>query len=946
MRSRVREPVWRRLLSRMGVDMRPGEGAPALLLFLYFFLLITFQYTTKSLRQAEYIDKLGAQALPLVYLLVALCSLPVLILYSRSVDRVPRRHLMSATLMLVAGSLVGFYFLFQLNAPWVPVLFYVWISIVYVLNVSQFWSYSNHVFDPRQAKRLFAFIGAGGLLGGIAGGQVAAWTAKLVGTYAGLFVAAGILVVASAVIYVIHGLHRTDEATIVDSRESSKLEEARGGFRTILHSRHLQLVAAIMLLTVIVAQIVDVQFNEAVQRATTTLGERTTFFGNFYSIMGIASLVFQLVFTSRIHSRLGIGFATRVLPVSMMGGTIVLLVAAGFAPALLLFAALSLKVSEGGIRYSLDQATRELLFLPVPSRARMKAKAAIDIFVQRLGKGAAALLLLPVLFDWITPIEAGWIALVLIVVWLGVTVAMRRQYVRSFRSRLKAGGLDTTSPIDLSEATSLELLIQTLDSEDPRQVVNSLELLESNDKGHLVPRLMLHHSDPAVRRRAMEVFAHCSRVDAAPMVDRLLADDDVEVRVVAIRTLAALLGGDTVAMMLPRLEDKDPRVRAAAISAVAGHTDEATAAAGHALATLVVDDRPEARREAAEILGSIRGRLFEGSLIRLIYDADHRVARSAIRSATSRIERGELDLACAPMLIASLRDRRLKHDARDAIVAWGPAIIPPLVHFLNDPGENIWVRRAIPKTLARIGSPSSARALADSLGVDDAFLRRKVIEALGAMSHDGDPVVLEAARTRLSVEVRSYLRHLGDLLGLGSADGLRFHGPRVAWNDRAPTFLHQLLSDRANMQLETTFGLLALLHPPGDIRAARYELLGADPAGRAHALEYLDNALTGEVRSTVFAAIGDEGHARQFDRARQLFDITVESRTQTLKRLVTITAPAKGERAWLAAAAVHAVHILREDELYPLIRSLAETAESPLVRETARWVSTRPSVSG
>jgi len=945
MPTRVREPVWRQLISRSGVDLRPGEGATALLLFVYFFLIIAFQYATKSLRQAEYIDRLGAQALPLVYLLVAVCSLPVLILYSRSVDRVPRRHLMAVTLLSVAGSLVGFYFLFQLEAPWVPVLFYVWISIVYVLNVSQFWSYSNHVFDPRQARRLFGFIGAGGLLGGIAGGQIAAWTAKLGGDHAALFIAAAILIIASALVYLIHRLHVSDGPTDSGSPRSSKLEQARGGFRTILASRHLQLIAAIMLLTVVVAQIVDVQFSEAVQRATTTLGERTAFFGNFYSIMGIASLVFQLVFTSRIHTRLGIGFATRVLPASMMAGTVVLLIAAGFAPALLLPAALSLKISEGGIRYSLDQATRELLFLPVPSRARLKAKATIDIFIQRLGKGAAAVLLLPVLFGWITPIEAGWMTIGLISVWLGVTVAMKRQYVRSFRNRLKAANVDAASPIDLSDATSLELLIQALDSENPRLVVTSLELLESNAKGHLVPRLMLHHSDPTVRCRAMRLFAHCGRTDAAPMVDRLLGDENVDVRVEAMHTLAALKGGDTAGLMLPRLDDADPRIRAAAISALAGGTKETTAAAESSLATLLVDDRWEVRREAADVLGAIRGSLFEGSLIRLLYDSDHRVARRAIRSAKSRIERGELDLVCAPMLIASLRDRRLKHDARDAVVAWGAVVIPALVHFLNDPEENIWVRRAIPKTLSRIESHETAAALAKSLSVDDAFLRRKVIEALGPTSHDGDPVVQQAVRQRLEEEVRGYLRHLGDLLGLDLHDGARFQGPLVVWNDRPPTFLHHLLSDRMHVQLEATFALLTLLHPEADIRAAQRGLIGTDPASRSHALEYLDNTLSGELRSTVFAAIGDEGHARQFVRARQRFDIEVESRSATLRRLMTVRAPARGQRAWLSAAAVHAVYTLREAGLYALVRDLGETADEPLVRETAQWVSRRPPVA-
>jgi hypothetical protein len=154
-----------------------------------------------------------------------------------------------------------------------------------------------------------------------------------------------------------------------------------------------------------------------------------------------------------------------------------------------------------------------------------------------------------------------------------------------------------------------------------------------------------------------------------------------------------------------------------------------------------------------------------------------------------------------------------------------------------------------------------------------------------------------------------------------------------------------LLADRMHGQIETMFELLALLHAPSAVRAARCELRSEDPARRAHALEYLDNALKGEVRSTVFAAVGDQGHARQFARAREIFGIEIESRHETLKRLMTVAAPAKGERAWLAAAAVHAVHILGAAELYPLIRDLGETAESPLVRETARWVSTRPGIS-
>jgi AAA family ATP:ADP antiporter len=943
----VDDSAWRRLLSRLGVDLRSGEGLPAVLLFLYFFLIITFQYTTKSLRQAEYITKLGAQALPLSYFLVAVCSLPVLLVYSRSVDRVPRHHLIAVTSILVAGSLVGFFFLFQLESQVVPVVFYVWISIVYVLNVSQFWSYSNHVFDPRQAKRLFGFIGAGGLLGGIAGGQVAAVTTKVAGTYASLFVAAVVLVLAGCLIYVIQRHRPSEDSSTAGAAGLGKLEEAKGGFQAILRSRHLQLVAAIMLLTVMVAQVVDVQFGDAVERSTTTLAQRTEFFGNFYSIMGVSALIFQLLFTSRIHRRLGIGFAIRVLPVTMALGTVAILGAAAFAPMLLLAAALSLKIGENGLRYSLDQATRELLFLPVPSRARLKAKATIDVFIQRLGKGTGALLLIPVFFGVMPPIQAGWIALGLIAVWLAVTVMMRRQYVQSFREGLESTEVDAASPIDLSDATSLELLIQALDSSDPRQVINSLELLESNDKAHLVPRLMLSHSDPAVRCRTLKVFSACRREDAVAAVERVLSDDSIEVRVEAVRTLAALQSSDAIALMLPRLDDPDIRIRAAAISAVAGYSDEATGKAAGSLSGLVVDDRWEARAEAARILGEIPDPLFENQLIRLLYDSDHRVAREAVRSTQARIERDAFNPIYAPILISALRHRRLKHEARSAIVSCGEQIVPALVHFQNDPDEQVWVRRAIPKTISRIDSPSARRALAESLSSEDSFLRRKVIEALGALRPEDDPALRIEVRRGLSKEVKGYLRQLADLFGLGIDSEARFQGPRLVWEDRPPTLLHHLLTDRLGRQLDTTFLLLAVLHGrPKDISAAHRGLVGPDPGRRTHALEYLDNTLSGDVRTLVFTAIGDQRHEERFRRARELFGIEVESKEKTLRRLTSIPTEGDAEAAWLAASAVHAVYATEAAPLYPYVKNLSETASDPLVRETARWVVNRLGLAG
>ena len=76
-------PFWQRPLQRVGIDLRSGEAALAVTLFTTFFLITTFQITTKTLRQSTFIDAQGAERLPIVYLLVALLSYPFLRLYSR-----------------------------------------------------------------------------------------------------------------------------------------------------------------------------------------------------------------------------------------------------------------------------------------------------------------------------------------------------------------------------------------------------------------------------------------------------------------------------------------------------------------------------------------------------------------------------------------------------------------------------------------------------------------------------------------------------------------------------------------------------------------------------------------------------------------------------------------------------------------------------------------------
>lgn len=939
----------RALMKRFGIDMRPGEGAPSVLLFLSFFLIICFQYTAKSVRQSTFIDGLGSQWLPVVYLLLALFSYPVLRLYSRFAGKMARHSLMIVTCLIVALTMVAFWWGFQFDSKLVAVGFYVWLGIVAVLTVSQFWSYAGNVFDPRQAKRLFGFLGAGGILGGIAGGQVARVVANLVGTRYALLAAAVLMGAVVLNMLLVHRMTPSDQARVAGAGAGGKLakmDAAKGGLATIKASRHLTLIAAIMILTVMVAQVVDLQFNWGVEQSIQGEDRLTAFYGNFFTVMGVAAFLFQVIFTARIHRTLGVGFAMRILPVAMAIGSAGLFVSVAMFPGILLAMAVTLKIGENGLRYSLDQATRELLFLPVPAEDRVKAKAFIDVFVQRGAKGLAALLLLPVTFGLIRTIDTVWISLGLIVVWLAVIALMAREYVQSFRQGLKQRSVDAAVPINVSDVTTLELLVESLGSSDPRQVLHSLNLLATNKRGNLVPPLLLYHDDPRVRHRTLEVLRDIGRGDAAPLIERRLGDDDPDVRAEAIRVLASLEGQNIVDLMLPRLKETEPSVRAAAVACLANHGGgEYDEQAQAVLRELLSDADPQARVEAAKALGAIHEPRLQEQLVRLLYDQHPEVVRETIAAIRRRVKRDGFNPIYVPTLISLLHDRRLKADAREALVAFGERVIPSLVHFMADDDEPIWVRRALPKSIARVGTPQAAEALIDSLDAfEDRFLRRKVIEAMASVR---DTKVVEERRQSLEDavrhEAREYFLHLGQLAVIGLEDKGELVGPEIDWSRGtvAPGLLEKLLAERMDEHLHNVFGLLAVLYPPKDIWAAYRSLLSGRPALRNNALEYIDNTVSASLRQVVSPMLDNQPLSDKVRYAQRITGQPERIKTELLRSMLETDRGGESDAAAITVAAMYHVYTERLSELYDLVLTVGEGTDDPFVVETADWVSRR-----
>ncbi|MDH3745515.1 MAG: HEAT repeat domain-containing protein, partial [Acidobacteriota bacterium] len=628
-------------------------------------------------------------------------------------------------------------------------------------------------------------------------------------------------------------------------------------------------------------------------------------------------------------------------------GTLALLLTAPFFSALAVAAALALKVGENGLRYSLDQSSRELLYVPVPGAMRAKARAYIDVFFHRGAKGLAALLLLPVTFGLVTAAQAGWLTLGLVAVWLTLVTAATREYISGFRESLKHRSVDRQSPINIEDTATLEVLVQSMASLDSRQVLHSLQILGDHGRANLASPTLLYHDDHEVRLLTLGLLQQAERRDAVPLIERRLGDESPEVRAKAMRVLAKLQGKDVCQLMRPRLTEHEPAVRAAAVACLTAHGDEQMVReAAVVLGELLKAQDGETRAEGAKAIGAVSDPKYSEQLVKLLYDEDQRVLRQAIAAVDRRSQRDGHNPIYTPTLISSLRNRRVKHEARNALVAMGEPVIPALKHFLLDPDESLWVRRALPKTIARIGGPAAADALLAALDHDvhDCFLRRKLIEALRDLpAHLVRSHGAERIPRQVEIEARSYSQRLLEFFSIVPADRVSLSGATITWGAGAwePQLLERLLAERMEDHLRNLFGLLSLLHPARHIKAAYRGLTSGNASLKASALEYLDNTLEVDLRRTVVLLTNDKPLAEKLEAVRRRFGLRRGNKIDTLRAAISHGPDDDETIVGIALGSLYKIHLDQVEGLFDDVCTLASQATTPQIAETAAWIEER-----
>ena len=419
------------------VEIRPQERLKTWIMFFYFFSIIATIWMLKPVRNALFLDELGAKNLRYVYMGEGLFLIGVVWVFAQCSKRASKRALYNGVLISCIFCLVVFWFLFRMKISYLSALFYVWSASYSIIMTTQFFTLANDIFDPLEAKRLFGFILSGGSIGGVLGGILTNRLVGAIGTENLLLVIAGVIGLCSFLVmrgwkHLVPHKAPSSQAIPAGGKKSSSKEAAGvSGGKLLMGSSYLMILAALVIMAKMTSAIVDNQFNATIELSIAGKDARTAFYGSFFSFLNALSFVMQLFVTSIVFRYLGVGIAIWILPAGLLVGSL------GTAVYPALMAGIFLKAFEGSINYSVQQASREVLYLPVASAVRYKVKPVIDMLGFRISKSLAGVyiaLAAPLL--GIPDQRLSVLILCLLPFWFLLVWHMKRGYSKMLRSNL------------------------------------------------------------------------------------------------------------------------------------------------------------------------------------------------------------------------------------------------------------------------------------------------------------------------------------------------------------------------------------------------------------------------------------------------------------------------------------------------------------------------------
>ena len=364
------------------------ERAPALLSALFFFLLLYGYFLLRPLREAMGVQR-SMNDLRALFITTCAVSLLVTLAFASIVARTERRTFIAIGYRAVIACLALF-ILALLALPdamklYSGYVFYVWLSVVNLFMVSVFWAFMNDVWTLEQSKRLFAAIGVGGTLGALLGSSTAWTLAEHHGPIPQILAAA---VCFELAVQTMRRIDTRDQSTNTTAPSLPIGGSWIHGAKALATSPYMLGIGLWVVFMAVSSTLLYFTQARLVTDASDELNTRIALFAQLDMWTQLATLLVQLVVTSRLIKHLGIGLTLCVLPIVTIAGFAVLALAAdspSIEPWQLFAIFAAFNAVHRGTRYAVARPARETLVAVGTREEKYKPKPIVDVFLYRAG---------------------------------------------------------------------------------------------------------------------------------------------------------------------------------------------------------------------------------------------------------------------------------------------------------------------------------------------------------------------------------------------------------------------------------------------------------------------------------------------------------------------------------------------------------------------------------
>ncbi len=896
--------------------IQPGEGTRVGLMLAFSLLavggvVITGQVVGRSL----FLSALPPWAIPFRFLLPPLALVAAVALHGRAARHLTPRQLVTATF----GPIVAFVVLARILMP-TPVgetlafLLTLAVMLDAAGNVVMivFWTIAGDVFDAREAKRLFGVISGGSVVANVAFGLFLGRLAAAIRPADLLLLIVLAVLGCWAIVQRLTARHARHEPAPSPGDAGAGASASEGfveDLRSVLSSPLTRTLGAALVVVALVGTIADYQLDLTLKSVYGADAKGMVgFLSNFRVAAGLVGLFVQFAVAGRLMERWGVLAALLVLPASVALGGVAGLVTGGA-----LWAISLPRAADISFKYTLNDSAFNLLYLPLTSRQRARAKAVVDGTLKPVLAVLLGLAFLAVSRTGSTHVLPWTVPLLLLSgTWIALLFRATRHYVDALSASLVMRRLDLgRGSVDLSDETSARVLKTAFGESDGLRVLHTLSVARGatgSDWSDLVAPLTLH-SDPEVRAEAASYLAERGASRHADRL-RILMDDPAEsTRASAIAAYCRLTGADAVPVVVPRLQDSSLSTRGAAIVALVRHGGlSGLLHAGRPLQDLLVSPDAGEREQGAGILGELAVPGFFHPIQDLLADPVPSVRAAALRAARS---------VAAPELVPALRK------ALDDPPSRGAAVRALIASTASDPSRLAELARdpslAVParvKLVRALGNSNAAppKLLTELASDTEERVRAAAYASMLDLRAKGHALAVEPERLRetLRTEIRSAFERRGTLADLekGSAHPL----------------LLDALTAGIQRDQDRVLALVALLYPRLALEPLRQAMSQADARLRANAIELIENVAQAE-KDVLLPYVGGSAAERQ-DAAR-LLGLTSQASNAHVERLLGSPDP------WIRLCALASAGLSVE----PGTRARVEaelSSPDPLFRDTAR----------